>query len=240
MRSQKADKKKQKKTRQKRGKPAPGRERPARLLQRPPGEESMLALQRMVGNRAAQRLLMEPSPEADVQRQEAQQSFDVRYDVPLMPQLTNMSCWAAGTSMLVAWRDSVSINPSDIAAGTGYWRQYANNGPGLDAEDTTMFSYWGLTPEPPQSYTPQGMADLLSDYGPLWLASAVPSPHIRVVTGISGDGTIDGTTVHINDPWPVGSGSQYGVTFRALSNAMSTLGSQELATEAAPFYVAHN
>jgi hypothetical protein len=170
--------------------------------------------------------------------------IDVRYDVPLVPQLTNMSCWAAGAAMLVGWRDRVSINPSEIAKGIGYWSQYNKNG--LDANDTTMFQYWGLTPEAPQSYTVEGFAHLLKDNGPLWVASAEPGPHIRVVTGMSGDGTPDGTTVYINDPLQIGmtkfsmpnSGSQYTETYHQFQDKQDSLAMTELKTPGA-LYVAH-
>jgi hypothetical protein len=35
----------------------------------------------------------------------------------------------------------------------------------------------------------------------LWIASAQPGPHIRVVTGMVGDGPPKGTIVYINDLW---------------------------------------
>lgn len=140
------------------------------------------------------------------------QSFDVRHDVPLVPQLTGMSCWAAGAAMLVAWKHRMSVDPSEIARAAGHWAPYAA---GLHPEDTTMFAVWGLTPEPAQSYTVEGFRALLERHGPLWAASAEPGPHIRVVTGLSGDGTPDGTSVHINDPW------QQGMTTFAMPNTGS-------------------
>ena len=33
----------------------------------------------------------------------------------------------------------------------------------------------------------------------MWIASAEPGPHVRVVTGMVGDGTPKGTIVYIND-----------------------------------------
>jgi hypothetical protein len=169
------------------------------------------------------------------------ESFDVRYDVQLVPQLTGMSCWAAGAAMLVGWRDNISIDPSEIAAAIGYWQQYKG---GLDKEDTTMFKAWGLTPEPVQTYTVAGFRRLLEQYGPLWVASAEPGPHIRVVTGISGDGSPDGTNVYINDPWEKGmatfkmpnKGSQYPETYTAFERKQRALAIEE---SAGGIYVAH-
>jgi len=169
--------------------------------------------------------------------------INIQYDVPLVPQMTGMSCWAAGAAMLVGWRDKVSIDPSEIANAIGYWKQYQN---GLAPSDTSMFNYWGLVPEAPQSYTVEGFANLLQRYGPLWVASAEPGPHIRVVTGIIGDGTPDGTTLFINDPWQSGmkvfslpnSGSQYTETYNQFVQKQDSLAISELSTPNA-IYVAH-
>ncbi len=173
---------------------------------------------------------------------QADQSFDIRYDVQLVPQFTSMSCWAAGAAMLVGWRDKISIDPSEIANGLGYWEQYKS---GLNAEDQTMFRVWRLIPEPAQTYTVEGFRQLLERYGPLWVASAEPGPHIRVVTGMSGDGTPDGTLVHINDPWQRGmatfslpnSGSRYSETYRDFVIKQGELGQKEMSVQG--IYVAH-
>lgn len=162
-------------------------------------------------------------------------SFDVRYDVQLVPQLTNMSCWAAGAAMLVGYRDQISINPSEIANGIGYWAQYVQ---GLLPSDSTMFAYWGLTPSPPQTYTPEGLRDLLeSTHGPLWVATDEGAAHIRVITGILGDGTPEGTTLYINDPWPIGIGGQYPEPFRQFEAKQRQLATSEAGMEG--LYIAH-
>ncbi len=154
-------------------------------------------------------------------------------DVPLVPQQTGMSCWAAGAAMLVAWRDRMSVDPSEIARAAGAWAQYQA---GLAPEDASIFPVWGLVPEPAQTYTIQGFADLLQRYGPLWVAGAVPGPHIRVVIGISGDGSPDGTIVHIHDPWERGmttfrlpnAGARYTETYRQFEATQAALARQEM------------
>lgn len=170
-------------------------------------------------------------------------AIDVRHTVQLVPQQTGYSCWAAGAAMLAGWRDRMSIDPSQIASATGYWAQYAA---GLHPEDTTMFRAWRLTPEPSTSYTVAGFAALLRRHGPLWVASAEPGPHIRVVTGMVGDGTPNGTLVYINDPWETGmaafrlpnSGAQYSETYQRFVEKQETLARQESALHG--IYVAHN
>ena len=171
------------------------------------------------------------------------QSFDVRYNVQLVPQQTGYSCWAAGFAMIVGWRDQVSIDPSEIARANGYWAQYQT---GLHPEDTRVMATWGFVAEPPQSYMIEAFVDLLRRFGPLWVASAEPGPHIRVITGIHGDGTPDGTILHINDPWeqgmtqfnPNNRGSQYTETFSQFEAKQASLVGQERSIRA-PIYIAH-
>jgi ABC-type bacteriocin/lantibiotic exporter with double-glycine peptidase domain len=169
--------------------------------------------------------------------------FDIRYEVELVPQLTGMSCWAAAAAMLVGFRDKVSINPSEIAKGIGYWQQYYN---GLAPDDSTMFSYWGLIADSPKCYTIEGLRILLEDTGPLWVATQEGAPHARVITGMSGDGTYDGTYVWINDPWEIGMnqfrenniGSSYVETFSEFMNKQYELAISEQDIPGS-IYIAH-
>ncbi|HEX6367478.1 MAG TPA: papain-like cysteine protease family protein [Longimicrobium sp.] len=170
------------------------------------------------------------------------QSFHVSYDVPLVPQQTDMSCWAAGAAMVLAWRDDASVDPGAIGRAVGYVKQYQH---GLPADDTRVLTAWGFTPEHAQTYTVEGFRALLERHGPLWVASAEPGPHIRVVTGLSGDGTPDGTRVHINDPWERGmdpfrlpnAGAQYQETYREFEEKQRRLALKELHLQG--IYVAH-
>ena len=181
------------------------------------------------------------APVQDVARAAA--AVDVRHEVQLVPQLTGFSCWAAGAAMLVSWRDRISIDPSEIARANGYWAQYAA---GLHPEDVGMFNTWRLKPEPAQSYTVGGFAELLRRHGPLWVASAEPGPHIRVVTGMVGDGTPGGTLVHVNDPWEQGmtafrtpnAGSRYTETYQRFIEKQEQLARRESRLQG--IYVAHN
>lgn len=170
-------------------------------------------------------------------------TYDLTFDVPLIPQQTGMSCWAAGAAMLVAWRDQMSIDPSEIANATGAWAAYRH---GLLPNDTSIFPVWGMVPEAPQSYSVEGFYGLLNMHGPLWVAGAVPGPHIRVVTGMRGDGTPDGTTLLINDPWETGmatfhmpnAGAQYTRSYSQFVREMETLARSEMDISGA-IYVAH-
>ncbi len=141
------------------------------------------------------------------------QSFEANWaDVQLVPQPTNMSCWAAAAAMVVGWRDQISIDPGEIARGAGRWAAYKE---GINPADVpTLANAWGLVMEPPQSYTIEAFRQMLESKGPLWVGASVPELHVMVVSGMRGDGSPDNTHLHIKDPWEPGQGSEYDLTFR--------------------------
>jgi hypothetical protein len=138
--------------------------------------------------------------------------FDVWNEVPLVPQLTGMSCWAAAAAMVVGWRDRMLVDPQAVANGAGGWEAYRD---GLHPDDISdLARAWGLVIEPSLPRTVEGVRSLLERIGPLWVGEASPGLHSIVVTGAHGDGTEEGTFVRINDPWPIGRGERYAVSFR--------------------------
>jgi hypothetical protein len=89
---------------------------------------------------------------------------------------------------------------------------------GLRADDANIQSFAnnnGLQLFMGQSWTVDGLADLLRD-GPISIMGQLADLHAVVVSGISGDGTPGGTTLTIIDPWPVGVGSTYTLTYERL------------------------
>ncbi len=156
------------------------------------------------------------------------------YDVPLVAQTTNMSCWAASIAMILGWRDQACYSDVNIAAnygGTSYTPSMTN---GLDPNDKYILRRNGFAVEWPRCYTPQGFLGLLDDHGPLWVASKPPGggPHIRVVTGYQG------SQLYVNDPAPVNRGARYTRSFADFMNDSETLGAEEL-HEPSPVYVAY-
>lgn len=134
------------------------------------------------------------------------ETLNVQWDVQLVPQNTDMSCWAASAAMVVGWRDDVSINPEEIADAVGYWEQYEQcmvspYTMGLNIRDKRVTGAWGLNIKSPQSYSVTAFYDLISTYGPCMLTTFEPGIHTRVVTGMYGDGTPEGTILVIYDPW---------------------------------------
>ena len=172
-------------------------------------------------------------------------SFNIQYNVELVPQQTGMSCWAAGAAMLVGWYDRVSIDPEEIASQIGYWAQYDSRG--LDFNDIDMANHWHLKVEPAQSYTVEGFVTMLGVYGPLWVGTMEGGPHVRVVAGAQGDATPEGTILTIYDPWQQGmrrfrssnTGSVYQETFAEWQRKNNEL-AESLEDEPAPVFVLHN
>lgn len=144
----------------------------------------------------------------------SERHFDVWNEVPLVAQLTGMSCWAAAAAMIVGWRERTPVDAEDVATGAGRWAEYRE---GLHPDDIDALAQkWGLSIEQGGSWSVERMRRLLEDMGPLWLGEASPGLHAIVVTGIHGDGTPDGTRVRVADPWPIGVGERYELSFREL------------------------
>ncbi len=141
--------------------------------------------------------------------------------VPIIAQPSNMTCWATVAAMMMSWDDKMSytIETAMDKAGATYRALFdANNG--LPAADHEAFaSACGMSGEPPMCYTVSGLRELIESHGPLIVVTdEKPGPywaiHARVVRGIYGDGTVDGTHLRINDP---AGGRQYTESFRAFA-----------------------
>jgi hypothetical protein len=143
--------------------------------------------------------------------------LDVWHEVPLVPQVTGMSCWAAGAAMLIGWRDAIPVAPEDVARAAGRWQEYRD---GLEPHDVESFAAtWGLRARRPGALAAAGRHARLLAPGPLWVGEASPGLHVVVIAGLIGDGSDDGTELRIVDPWPVGRGERYRLTVRALATS---------------------
>jgi hypothetical protein len=135
----------------------------------------------------------------------------VNYSVPLVPQPTAVSCWAAALTMVVSNRDSASYAPESIAEAA---KMDLNTGYGW-SDISNAVSAWNLSTEGPVSALPSYWAGLLASSGPLWIVEVGAPYHAVVVVGINGDGTPEGTTVTVNNPWPPNSGAVETKSFTA-------------------------
>jgi N-acetylmuramoyl-L-alanine amidase len=184
-----------------------------------PREERRLGdgsyLQR-IADRLAQGIEAGLSPRAMEHRTE--EHFDVWHEVPLVPQVTGMSCWAAAAAMIIGWRDRIDIDPEELARAGGRWEEYRD---GLIPENVdTLAQAFGLIIEPLRPVTAAALRKLLVENGPLWVGEASPALHVIVVAGLVGDGTLDGTRVRVIDPWPIGRGERYMLTLRQLFHSL--------------------
>lgn len=106
-------------------------------------------------------------------RTRAGRRFDVWNEVPLVPQTTGMSCWAAAAAMIIGWRDKLSVAPPEVARGAGTWQSYAG---GLHPGDVqSLARAWGLTEERRATWTPEALRRILERHGPVWLGEASPA-----------------------------------------------------------------
>jgi len=172
----------------------------------------------------------------------------MRYHVNMIPQQTDMGCWAASIAMIFGWAQRVSIDPGAIAARDGYQRYLSE---GLPPNDDSILRAWGIYPEAPQNYSIGGFMQLLQQYGPLWIAAAAPGPHVRVVTGFDPNPDALKAKVYINDPWERGmkqfrlpnKGARYTISYIDLVNQEEKLAKHELFdplfSSKVPIYVAH-
>ena len=153
-----------------------------------------------------------PVRSREVVASQQRERIDVWNEVPLVPQRTGMSCWAAAAAMIVGWRDASVVDPEQIAHAAQRWDAYED---GLEPEDVPALARrWNLHLERSGRYSLRDFRMLLERFGPLWVGEASPGLHSVVLTGMRGDGTPDGTMVYVADPWPLGRGERYQVSFR--------------------------
>ena len=109
--------------------------------------------------------------------------------------------------MLISWRDntSYSIEEAMNLVGESY-REKFDQDQGLSKEEKAAFlQVLGLEAAPPMNYSPRGLLNLLKQHGPIWITtdedtSQQFSIHARILTGIAGNETKNGTMLSIIDP----------------------------------------
>jgi hypothetical protein len=134
-------------------------------------------------------------------------SFHVTPSVLPVVDKVGVNCWAASGAMVWGWKHDQHVTVEEIARLAGPAFEQALGKPsGLDSNRHAEFAAaLSLKTEAPQSYTLDGILTLLKKYGPLWFITLEAPPekrmlHARVVTGIEGDGTVDGTRLFVIDP----------------------------------------
>lgn len=132
-------------------------------------------------------------------------AFSVHWtDTPMTYQTSPMSCWAAAASMVVGWRDQMSIPDSAIAEKVAVFDAF-NRGL-YGRERGFVADAWNLMAEAPASYTIEAWRDMLAGNGPLYIdqvsSAGSSAGHVRVLVGMTSGGSADGsdTTMYMHDP----------------------------------------
>lgn len=143
------------------------------------------------------------------------EQYAILNSVRLVPQWTPATCWSAATAMILGTQACISPGDATAGATVGILNDSDNDEP---ANMRRFAAFHGLTMLPPQTWTPDGLAALLRGrplmINTLWdsqgyIGRRGSSGHMRVIAGIRGDGTGDGTTLRIYDPWPPHRGEIY-------------------------------
>ena len=118
----------------------------------------------------------------------------MRLDVPISPQIKNMSCWRASARMIWDYKHLMSTNinplPKIYDANTGISpKDFVRLAKKLGMETIDKVN---------MCYHPSFLIQLLQKHGPIWAAGRwYGFPHIIVITGAEQNGTI-----YVNDPGP--------------------------------------
>lgn len=130
-------------------------------------------------------------------------------------QPTNMSCWAAAGTMLVAARDRVckpieavmrvadANDPGYLPFPTiqGYLALFNTPTQGLPPADTGRYTRSiGLHVGPAACFPVSGWKSLMSRFGAIGVVGLSPFLHIRVISEMKGDGSVFGTFFTVHDP----------------------------------------
>ncbi len=138
-------------------------------------------------------------------------------DVPILAQPSDNTCWATVATMMTAWHEQQSSGIASVMdrAGAEY-RAMFDQDQGLPGDQKMAFlNALGLVAEPPIDYTVAGLRALVENYGALWVTTdeapdGMFAIHARIITAMSGDGSVDQTFIQVNDP---ASGQHYRESF---------------------------
>jgi GH24 family phage-related lysozyme (muramidase) len=122
-----------------------------------------------------------------------------------LQQPSPMTCWATVIAMMTSWKRQQSIAARDaIAPGGAEFLTKFDNNQALDAASAgRLYQALGLVAMQSLNPSIDGWDQYLRLYGPLYVDIGYPQAsmtHAVIVTGISGDGTADGTTITYIDP----------------------------------------
>jgi hypothetical protein len=131
-------------------------------------------------------------------------NYNIQHRIALFGQPTNMTCWSAAITMLFGNLFSAGSGRASTTASGGLNPSFANV--------QALARSYNLRLHAPQSWTVPGLVALLQK-GPVMMMGYLPSGHAVVLGGIVSDGSVNGTTLTIYDPWPPNVGKKYSVNY---------------------------
>lgn len=145
-------------------------------------------------------------------------------------QKTDMVCWAAAGTMLVAARDRVSVAIETVMQtadandpGQGYLNMFRAN-QGLPPANTGRYTRAiGMRVEPPINFSLVGWRNQLQQNGAIGVVGLSPFLHIRVISELKGDGSVFGSFVTVHDPGMATPYKEVFVTFAQRYEAAATV-----------------
>jgi hypothetical protein len=145
-------------------------------------------------------------------------SFTVPGFRVVLAQPSSMVCWATVHAIMRSWKFQTSLGIREAAGAVAEkYGVMVDNNQALPAEEFGPFiTAAQMVYEPMTNLTIAGWLDLLQTKGLIWIGtlnSIGPGAglHSRIIEGMSGDGTVDGTSMNIIDP---AGGQKYTETFR--------------------------
>lgn len=161
--------------------------------------------------------------------------YTVPGSIPVIAQVKTWGCWATVSTMMVSWKDQTGHTIEQVLnrAGSIYLTTYNNDVTGLTGSQKGAFlSSLGFLGEPPMNISVFGMENLLRNHGPIWVTtdedpSANFSTHARIIKGMVGDRTVDGTSLRIIDP---DGGREYSESFRTFTSKFEEVARGDAAT----------
>lgn len=131
------------------------------------------------------------------------------YDVPgskvVLAQPTSRVCWATVYTMMASWKQqqSMAIRDAVAAVGSYYGQLFDQNRVLMPADIPLFMGTAGLTMEPMMNQTLDAWTQMLRHSGLLWvgtLNSDGSGRHARIIEGVYGDGSTNGSYFKIIDP----------------------------------------
>ena len=131
----------------------------------------------------------------------------VNQSLTLVPQPTDVTCWAASIAMLTGKTVEEVCSEAGMTTTDGYgW-----------PEIQQAVSMLGLTEVGPACGGPDYFAPML-ERSPLWIVEVGAPYHAVVLAGLNGGGNWDDTEATIYNPWPPGSGAIERKPFMEFAN----------------------